>query len=124
MIATVPAIKLALLAALSYPGLAKLWRNLSRSRHPMTALDRRLATLWHWQAFGLLLAAVPIASVWVMMSFVDTSRVPFWTIYAIIIVVGAGALVFAHAKGIEARLRTTEPSDRHGPKGRGGDAAA
>src|SRR5437773_9040161 len=77
MDSTVALIKVVILAALSYPGLAKLWRNLRQSRHPTTDADRRLVALWRWQAFGLLLAGVPIAVVWLLMSFPSRFDVPF-----------------------------------------------
>jgi len=116
MDSTVPLIKVVILAALSYPGLAKLWRKLRQSRHPTTDADRRLVALWRWQAFGLLLAGVPIAVVWLLMSFPSRFDVPFWTVYAVVITVGAGALVFAHAKSLEARVTTTRARDERRAK--------
>src|SRR5204862_502997 len=118
----------------------KLWRNLRQSRHPTTDADRRLVALWRWQAFGLLLAGVPIAVVWLLwarqqgearrlanarvpiavdwllMSFPSRFDVPFWTVYAVVITVGAGALVFAHAKSLEARVTTTRARDERRAK--------
>jgi hypothetical protein len=96
-------IKNAILAAIGYRVAVKLWRNIQKSRGAVTPEERRLATLWRWQAFGLAVAAIPILTLWLLHSFVDERYVPFWTVYAVVITVGAGALVFTRAKNLESQ---------------------
>ena len=96
-------VKLAIVCAVAYPFVARVWPNLRRPAAALSEHERSLLPLWRWQAVGIGVAVVALAVWSVLLAAPAPSQVPFWIVYALIILVGGGVLMVVHARQLESR---------------------
>jgi hypothetical protein len=95
--------KIAVVFAVAYPFGVRVWRNLRRPLEALSEHERRLLPLWRWQAVGIGIAVIALAMCFVLLAAPVASRVPFWTVYALVILSGSGVLIAVHARALEDR---------------------
>jgi len=105
-------VKLAILFAIAYPFAARVWRNLRRPVGDLSEQERRLVRFWRWQAVGISLAGIVLALWLLLLPTLVPHHVPFWAIYAVVLLGGSGVLIAAHARTLESRASDSLGSQR------------
>ena len=108
----IPLVKLGIILAIPAPFVVRVWRNLRRPQGALSEEERRLVPLWRQQAFGIGLAVIACGVWFVLFGAPAAPNVPFWTVYALLILVGAGALIVVRAVTVEVRSTGVRDSNR------------
>jgi hypothetical protein len=104
----IPLLKVGIIGLLASPLVARVWKNLRRRE-----TDGRLVHLRRWQGVGITVAGVALVVGFVLANSSSAPHLPFWTLYAVILVVGGGVLLAVHANTLESRVLSSPKTDRH-----------
>jgi hypothetical protein len=102
---TVVLLKTTILVTITYPVVARIWRNLQRPSESLSESERLASPLWRRQALGVAIAAAGLVAMFVLPLL---PGIPFEAIYIVIGGMGAGVLLTVHARTLEARLTSPQ----------------
>ena len=106
-------IKLAIVFTVASPFVVRIWRNLRRPPESLSEVERRLVSLWRWQALGITAAVIAMA-LWLLLFKAPLApHVPFWAVYALVAFGGSGVLITAHARELESRALLRRCATNH-----------